>query len=100
KGTYSPFNQPLNSLNIYNKGFSSENLKTLLGILSQNSATLKEMIESNQLDNITNINEVLQLLDKIKITQTQKQALLETINHLTDNINQTFNNGNLIIGAT
>ncbi|WRD03680.1 vacuolating cytotoxin domain-containing protein [Helicobacter pylori] len=99
-GTYSPFNQPLNSLNIYNKGFSSENLKTLLGILSQNSATLKEMIESNQLDNITNINEVLQLLDKIKITQTQKQALLETINHLTDNINQAFNNGNLIIGAT
>ncbi len=99
-GTYSPFNQPLNSLNIYNKGFSSENLKTLLGILSQNSATLKEMIESNQLDNITNVNEVLQLLDKIKITQTQKQALLETINHLTDNINQTFNNGNLVIGAT
>ncbi|WP_208397656.1 vacuolating cytotoxin domain-containing protein [Helicobacter pylori] len=99
-GTYSPFNQPLNSLNIYNKGFSSENLKTLLGILSQNSATLKEMIESNQLDNITNINEVLQLLDKIKITQTQKQALLDIINHLTDNINQTFNNGNLIIGAT
>ncbi len=99
-GTYSPFNQPLNSLNIYNKGFSSENLKTLLGILSQNSAALKEMIESNQLDNITNINEVLQLLDKIKITQTQKQALLETINHLADNINQTFNNGNLVIGAT
>ncbi|NHA45440.1 vacuolating cytotoxin domain-containing protein [Helicobacter pylori] len=99
-GTYSPFNQPLNSLNIYNEGFSSENLKTLLGILSQNSATLKEMIESNQLDNITSINEVLQLLDKIKITPTQKQALLETINHLTDNINQTFNNGNLIIGAT
>ncbi|AGL69816.1 vacuolating cytotoxin domain-containing protein [Helicobacter pylori] len=99
-GTYSPFNQPLSSLNIYNKGFSSENLKTLLGILSQNSATLKEMIESNQLDNITNINEVLQLLDKIKITQAQKQALLETINHLTDNINQTFNNGNLIIGTT
>ncbi|GAA7907074.1 vacuolating cytotoxin domain-containing protein [Helicobacter pylori] len=99
-GTYSPFNQPLNSLNIYNKGFSNENLKTLLGILSQNSATLKEMIESNQLDNITNINEVLQLLDKIKITQTQKQALLETINHLANNINQTFSNGNLIIGAT
>ncbi|MFP6104334.1 vacuolating cytotoxin domain-containing protein [Helicobacter pylori] len=99
-GTYSPFNQPLNSLNIYNKGFSSENLKTLLGILSQNSVALKEMIESNQLDNITNINEVLQLLDKIKITQVQKQALLETINHLTDNINQTFNNGNLVIGAT
>ncbi|MGL2558566.1 vacuolating cytotoxin domain-containing protein [Helicobacter pylori] len=99
-GTYSPFNQPLNSLNIYNKGFSSENLKTLLGILSQNSAALKEMIESNQLDNITNINEVLQLLDKIKITQAQKQAFLETINHLTDNINQTFNNGNLVIGAT
>ncbi|MFP6056023.1 vacuolating cytotoxin domain-containing protein [Helicobacter pylori] len=99
-GTYSPFNQPLSSLNIYNKGFSSENLKTLLGILSQNSATLKEMIESNQLDNITSINEVLQLLDKIKITQTQKQALLETINHLTDNINQTFSNGNLVIGAT
>ncbi|EJB86245.1 putative vacuolating cytotoxin family protein [Helicobacter pylori Hp H-10] len=99
-GTYSPFNQPLSSLNIYNKGFSSENLKTLLGILSQNSATLKEMIESNQLDNITNINEVLQLLDKIKITQAQKQALLDTINHLTDNINQTFSNGNLVIGAT
>lgn len=99
-GTYSPFNQPLNSLNIYNKGFSSGNLKTLLGILSQNSATLKEMIESNQLDNITSINEVLQLLDEIKITPVQKQALLETINHLTDNINQTFSNGNLIIGAT
>ncbi|GAA9130876.1 vacuolating cytotoxin domain-containing protein [Helicobacter pylori] len=99
-GTYSPFNQPLNSLNIYNKGFSSGNLKTLLGILSQNSATLKEMIESNQLDNITSINEVLQLLDKIKITPVQKQAFLETINHLTDNINQTFNNGNLVIGAT
>ncbi len=98
-GTYSPFNQPLNSLNIYNKGFSSENLKTLLGILSQNSATLKEMIESNQLDNITSINEVLQLLDEIKITPAQKQALLETINHLTDNINQTFSNGNLVIGA-
>ncbi len=99
-GTYSSFNQPLNSLNIYNKGFSSGNLKTLLGILSQNSATLKEMIESNQLDNITSINEVLQLLDKIKITPAQKQALLETINHLTDNINQTFSNGNLVIGAT
>ncbi|QQW99595.1 toxin [Helicobacter pylori] len=99
-GTYSPFNQPLNSLNIYNKGFSSGNLKTLLGILSQNSATLKEMIESNQLDNITSINEVLQLLDKIKITPAQKQALLETINHLTDNINQTFSNGNLVIGTT
>ncbi|GAA7762232.1 vacuolating cytotoxin domain-containing protein [Helicobacter pylori] len=99
-GTYSPFNQPLNSLNIYSKGFSSGNLKTLLGILSQNSATLKEMIESNQLDNITSINEVLQLLDEIKITPVQKQALLETINHLTDNINQTFNNGNLVIGAT
>ncbi len=99
-GTYSPFNQPLNSLNIYNKGFSSENLKTLLGILSQNSAALKEMIESNQLDNITNINEVLQLLDKIKITPAQKQALLETINHLTNDINQTFSNGNLVIGAT
>ncbi|WRD97243.1 vacuolating cytotoxin domain-containing protein [Helicobacter pylori] len=99
-GTYSPFNQPLNSLNIYNKGFSSGNLKTLLGILSQNSTTLKEMIESNQLDNITSINEVLQLLDEIKITPAQKQALLETINHLTDNINQTFNNGNLVIGAT
>ncbi|GAA9185917.1 vacuolating cytotoxin domain-containing protein [Helicobacter pylori] len=98
--TYSPFNQPLNSLNIYNKGFSSGNLKTLLGILSQNSATLKEMIESNQLDNITSINEVLQLLDKIKITPAQKQALLETINHLTDNINQTFSNGNLVIGTT
>ncbi|GAA7994957.1 vacuolating cytotoxin domain-containing protein [Helicobacter pylori] len=99
-GTYSPFNQPLNSLNIYNKGFSSGNLKTLLGILSQNSAALKEMIESNQLDNITSINEVLQLLDEIKITPAQKQALLETINHLTDNINQTFSNGNLVIGAT
>ncbi|WP_231168526.1 vacuolating cytotoxin domain-containing protein [Helicobacter pylori] len=99
-GTYSPFNQPLNSLNIYNKGFSSGNLKTLLGILSQNSAALKEMIESNQLNNITNINEVLQLLDEIKITPAQKQALLETINHLTDNINQTFSNGNLVIGAT
>ncbi|GHQ57789.1 toxin outer membrane protein [Helicobacter pylori] len=99
-GTYSPFNQPLNSLNIYNKGFSSGNLKTLLGILSQNSATLKEMIESNQLNNITSINEVLQLLDEIKITPAQKQALLETINHLTDNINQTFSNGNLVIGAT
>ncbi|WP_120872921.1 vacuolating cytotoxin domain-containing protein [Helicobacter pylori] len=99
-GTYSPFNQPLNSLNIYNKGFSSGNLKTLLGILSQNSATLKEMIESNQLDNITSINEVLQLLDEIKITSAQKQALLETINHLTDNINQTFSNGNLVIGTT
>ncbi len=99
-GTYSPFNQPLNSLNIYNKGFSSGNLKTLLGILSQNSAALKEMIESNQLDNITNINKVLQLLDEIKITPAQKQALLETINHLTDNINQTFSNGNLVIGAT
>ncbi|MFT2772911.1 vacuolating cytotoxin domain-containing protein [Helicobacter pylori] len=99
-GTYSPFNQPLNSLNIYNKGFSSGNLKTLLGILSQNSATLKEMIESNQLDNITSINEVLQLLEEIKITPVQKQALLETINHLTDNINQTFSNGNLVIGAT
>ncbi|GHR87988.1 vacuolating cytotoxin domain-containing protein [Helicobacter pylori] len=99
-GTYSPFNQPLNSLNIYNKGFSSGNLKTLLGILSQNSTTLKEMIESNQLDNITSINEVLQLLDEIKITPVQKQALLETINHLTDNINQTFSNGNLVIGAT
>ncbi len=99
-GTYSPFNQPLNSLNIYNKGFSSGNLKTLLGILSQNSATLKEMIESNQLDNITSINEVLQLLDEIKITPAQKQVLLETINHLTDNINQTFSNGNLVIGAT
>ncbi|UOR36463.1 vacuolating cytotoxin domain-containing protein [Helicobacter pylori] len=99
-GTYSPFNQPLNSLNIYNKGFSSGNLKTLLGILSQNSATLKEMIESNQLDNITSINEVLQLLNEIKITPAQKQALLETINHLTDNINQTFSNGNLVIGAT
>ncbi|WP_231214259.1 vacuolating cytotoxin domain-containing protein [Helicobacter pylori] len=99
-GTYSPFNQPLNSLNIYNKGFSSGNLKMLLGILSQNSATLKEMIESNQLDNITSINEVLQLLDEIKITPTQKQALLETINHLTDNINQTFSNGNLVIGTT
>ncbi len=99
-GTYSPFNQPLNSLNIYNKGFSSGNLKTLLGILSQNSAALKEMIESNQLDNITSINEVLQLLDRIKITPAQKQALLETINHLTDNINQTFSNGNLVIGAT
>ncbi|WP_154419032.1 vacuolating cytotoxin domain-containing protein [Helicobacter pylori] len=99
-GTYSPFNQPLNSLNIYNKGFSSGNLKTLLGILSQNSATLKEMIESNQLDNITSINEVLQLLYEIKITPAQKQALLETINHLTDNINQTFSNGNLVIGAT
>ncbi|GAA9366275.1 vacuolating cytotoxin domain-containing protein [Helicobacter pylori] len=99
-GTYSPFNQPLNSLNIYNKGFSSGNLKTLLGILSQNSAALKKMIESNQLDNITNINEVLQLLDEIKITPAQKQVLLETINHLTDNINQTFSNGNLVIGAT
>ncbi len=99
-GTYSPFNQPLNSLNIYNKGFSSGNLKTLLGILSQNSATLKEMIESNQLDNITSINEVLKLLDEIKITPAQKQALLETINHLTDNINQTFSNGNLVIGTT
>ncbi len=99
-GTYSPFNQPLNSLNIYNKGFSSGNLKTLLGILSQNSTTLKEMIESNQLDNTTSINEVLQLVDKIKITPAQKQALLETINHLTDNINQTFSNGNLVIGAT
>ncbi len=99
-GTYSPFNQPLNSLNIYNKGFSSGNLKTLLGILSQNSATLKEMIESNQLDNITSINEVLQLLDEIRITPVQKQALLETINHLTDNINQTFSNGNLVIGTT
>ncbi|WP_221062268.1 vacuolating cytotoxin domain-containing protein [Helicobacter pylori] len=99
-GTYSPFNQPLNSLNIYNKGFSSGNLKTLLGILSQNSTTLKEMIESNQLDNITSINEVLQLLDEIKITPAQKQALLETINHLADNINQTFSNGNLVIGAT
>ncbi len=99
-GTYSPFNQPLNSLNIYNKGFSSGNLKTLLGILSQNSTTLKEMIESNQLDNITSINEVLQLLDEIKITPAQKQELLETINHLTDNINQTFSNGNLVIGAT
>ncbi|GAA8786865.1 vacuolating cytotoxin domain-containing protein [Helicobacter pylori] len=99
-GTYSPFNQPLNSLNIYNKGFSSGNLKTLLGILSQNSTTLKEMIESNQLDNITSINEVLQLLDEIKITPAQKQAFLETINHLTDNINQTFSNGNLVIGAT
>ncbi len=99
-GTYSPFNQPLNSLNIYNKGFSSGNLKTLLGILSQNSVALKEMIESNQLDNITSINEVLQLLDEIKITPAQKQALLETINHLTDNINQTFSDGNLVIGAT
>ncbi|AFI06179.1 vacuolating cytotoxin domain-containing protein [Helicobacter cetorum] len=99
-GTYSAFNQPLSSLNIYNKGFSSKNLKTLLGILSQNSSTLKEMIKSNQLDNLNSVHEVVQILDKIKITPNQKQALLDTISHLSVDINQTFDNGNLVIGAT
>ncbi|WP_231629991.1 vacuolating cytotoxin domain-containing protein [Helicobacter ailurogastricus] len=100
-GTYDAYNDPNSALNIFNTGVSKSNLMALAGIATDLWPALEELLASGILNNLSDPNKLWQELQKIQInlTPTQKQTLLDFINGFDTHINQTFNNGTLVVGG-
>ncbi|CRF46170.1 putative vacuolating cytotoxin (VacA) paralog [Helicobacter heilmannii] len=100
-GTYDAYNNPNGPLNIFNTGVSKGNLMALAGIASDLLPTIEQLLASGILNDLSDPNKLWQELQKIQInlTPTQKQALLNFINGFDSHINQTFNNGALVVGG-
>lgn len=101
-GTYNAYNHPLDPLYIYNNPINKEALSNLLGITSSLLPALEQLLKSGVLDDLSDPNKILQALEDspIDLSNAQKQQLLSFIGSLSSNINQTFQNGTLVVGAT
>ncbi|BCZ18251.1 hypothetical protein NHP190003_15330 [Helicobacter sp. NHP19-003] len=101
-GTYDGYNQPLDPLNIYNAGISQADFGPLMGIASTLWPALEKLLASGVLNNLSDPAKVMQALGSVQInlTPAQKQELLNVIAGFDSKINQTFQNGNLVVGGT
>ncbi|BCZ19027.1 hypothetical protein NHP190012_06690 [Helicobacter sp. NHP19-012] len=100
-GTYDTYNNPNSALNIFNTGVSANNLMALAGVATALWPALEGFLTSGVLNDLNDPNKLLQALQKIQInlTPAQKQTLLNFINGFDSQINQTFSNGTLVVGA-
>ncbi|BEG56829.1 hypothetical protein NHP21005_05170 [Helicobacter sp. NHP21005] len=101
-GTFNGYNQPLDPLNIYNAGISQADFGPLLNIASTLWPTLEKLLASGVLNDLSDPAKVMQALGSVQVnlTPAQKQELLSVIAGFDSKINQTFQNGNLVVGGT
>nr|WP_163534532.1 vacuolating cytotoxin domain-containing protein [Helicobacter suis] len=100
-GTYNAQGQPLQGLYISNNGlFNETTLNNLVGIVQSIWPHLKTLLPKILAD-LSDPSNIIQDLENsgIKLTPTQSKELLSFIDGLSSNINQTFNNGTLVVGS-
>ncbi|WP_104751306.1 vacuolating cytotoxin domain-containing protein [Helicobacter salomonis] len=101
-GTYGAYNQPLDPLHIYNPAITQANLSSLYNLASGLWPQLESLLKSGVLSNLNDPTKVMQALENAHVTLTpeQKQELTDLIGGLSARINQTFENGTLVVGGT
>ncbi|WP_163531811.1 vacuolating cytotoxin domain-containing protein [Helicobacter suis] len=100
-GTYNAQGQPLQGLYISNNGlFNATTLDNLVGIVQSIWPHLKTLLPQI-LQDLSDPSNIIQDLENsgIKLTSQQSKELLSFIDGLSSNINQTFNNGTLVVGS-
>ncbi|WP_281744039.1 beta strand repeat-containing protein, partial [Helicobacter suis] len=100
-GTYNAQGQPLQGLYISNNGlFNETTLNNLVGIVQSIWPHLKTLLPQI-LQGLSDPSNIIQDLENsgIKLTSQQSKELLSFIDGLSSNINQTFNNGTLVVGS-
>ncbi|BDR27746.1 vacuolating cytotoxin domain-containing protein [Helicobacter suis] len=100
-GTYNAQGQPLQGLYISNNGlFNETTLNNLVGIVQSIWPHLKTLLPQI-LQDLSDPSNIIQDLENsgIKLTSQQSKELLSFIDGLSSNINQTFNNGTLVVGS-
>ncbi|WP_163555767.1 vacuolating cytotoxin domain-containing protein [Helicobacter suis] len=100
-GTYNAQGQPLQGLYISNNGlFNETTLNNLVGIVQSIWPHLKTLLPQI-LQDLSDPSNIIQDLENsgISLTPTQSKELLSFIDGLSSNINQTFNNGTLVVGS-
>ncbi|GMB92684.1 immunomodulatory autotransporter protein ImaA [Helicobacter bizzozeronii] len=100
--TYNTSGHPLDPLYIYNSPINKQVLTNLFEIASSLFPALEQLLKSFNINDLSDPNKLLQALSNsnISLTDQQKQQLLDFIDSLSSNINQTFKNGTLVVGAT
>ncbi|WP_210647452.1 vacuolating cytotoxin domain-containing protein [Helicobacter salomonis] len=100
-GTYGAYNQPLDPLHIYNPAITQANLSGLYNLASGLWPQLESLLKSGVLSNLNDPTKVMQALENAHVTLTpeQKQELTDLIGGLSARINQTFENGTLVVGG-
>ncbi|WP_210630166.1 vacuolating cytotoxin domain-containing protein [Helicobacter bizzozeronii] len=100
--TYNTSGYPLDPLYIYNSPINKQVLTNLFDIASSLFPALEQLLKSFNINDLSDPNKLLQALSSsnISLTDQQKQQLLGFIDSLSSNINQTFKNGTLVVGAT
>lgn len=100
--TYNTSGHPLDPLYIYNSPINKQVLSNLFDIASSLFPALEQLLKSFNINDLSDPNKLLQALSSsnISLTDQQKQQLLGFIDSLSSNINQTFKNGTLVVGAT
>ncbi|WP_162984133.1 vacuolating cytotoxin domain-containing protein [Helicobacter felis] len=100
-GTYSANSQPLQGLYISNSILGKDTLSNLYNIASSLVPQLENLLKSGVLNDLSDPNKILSALENsgISLTSGQQTQLLDLINGLSSNINQTFNNGTLVVGS-
>ncbi|WP_158653383.1 vacuolating cytotoxin domain-containing protein [Helicobacter felis] len=100
-GTYSANSQPLQGLYISNSILGKDTLSNLYNIASSLVPQLENLLKSGVLNDLSDPNKILSALENsgISLTSRQQTQLLDLINGLSSNINQTFNNGTLVVGS-
>ncbi|WP_104758715.1 vacuolating cytotoxin domain-containing protein [Helicobacter bizzozeronii] len=100
--TYNTSGHPLDPLYIYNSPINKQVLTNLFDIASSLFPALEQLLKSFNINDLSDPNKLLQALSSsnISLTDQQKQQLLGFIDSLSSNINQTFKNGTLVVGAT
>ncbi|WP_163565524.1 vacuolating cytotoxin domain-containing protein [Helicobacter suis] len=100
-GTYNAQGQPLQGLYISNNGlFNATTLNNLVGIVQSIWPHLKTLLPKILAD-LSDPSNIIQDLENsgITLTPTRSKELLSFIDGLSSNINQTFNNGTLVVGS-
>ncbi|WP_185962982.1 vacuolating cytotoxin domain-containing protein [Helicobacter mehlei] len=99
--TYNTSGHPLDPLYIYNSPINKQVLANLFDIASSLFPALEQLLKSFNINDLSDPNKLLQALSNsnISLTDQQKQQLLDFIGSLSSNINQTFKNGTLVVGA-
>ncbi|WP_158655724.1 vacuolating cytotoxin domain-containing protein [Helicobacter cynogastricus] len=100
-GTYSANGQPLQGLYISNSILGKDTFNNLYNIASSLVPQLENLLKSGILNDLNDPNKALQALlgANISLTPDQKTQLLDLIDGLSSNINQTFSNGTLVVGS-
>ncbi|MFC3847823.1 vacuolating cytotoxin domain-containing protein [Helicobacter baculiformis] len=100
-GTYDANNQPLKGLYISNSILGKNTIGDLYGIASSLLPKLENLLKSGVLNDLSDPAKAIQALENsgISLTNEQQTQLLNFINGLSSQINQTFKNGTLVVGA-